>query len=227
MSLVWVVYVGVATFALPLVVARMRERELDRPMRLVAAWFAFLLLQNAAGYLLREATADGNNLIVGHMVLPIEAVLVLLALADWQVQPIARTTVRFLIPLYLIVWVIAMIFVEQTRSNTVLAGPILGFLVLATSLFAFISRVQQSDRPILETTWGWILPGLAIFYFSNVSGMILFQVYLVRQQNDMMLRVLLLQIGIYFIATLIMTWGFYWPTRPNRSGASSSRSPSP
>lgn len=218
---VWFVYFSTASCFIPLVIARMRERELDRPMRLLAAWFALFIVGTAAGYLVRESTADGNNLIVSLVVLPFEGTLVLLALAEWQEQPLARTTVRFLVPLYLILWVFAMIYIEHTRANSVFAGPTLAFLALSASLFAFISRMQHSDRPILETTWGWILPGLAIYYASSVSFDIVLQILMLREHYALMMKVILLKLGISLVATLIISWGFYWPTRPKRFGASS------
>lgn len=224
---VWFLYLATASYFIPLIVARIREREIDRSMRLLAAWFALFLLGNAISVLVREMTADGNNLIVGLIGLPFEGTLVLLALADLQEQPLARTTVRFLVPLYLVLWVLAVIYLENPRANSVFAGPTLAFLALAASLFAFISKIQHSDRPILDTSWGWILPGIAIFYASSVSGNIVLEVLLLREKYDLMRKVLLLQVGVSMIATLMISWGFYWPTRPKPSGASSSPSPSP
>ncbi len=222
----WFIYLSIGVFAFPLLAARWRQRDLDRPMLFIAAWYALLLIENATAYFVRELSVSGNNLDVAKYYMPFEAALVLAALAEWQVQPLARTTVRLCIPLYMALWVVAMWLVERKDDFTYLAGPILGLLVLVAALFAFVSRIQDDDRPVLRTTWGWILPGLAIFFAINVTATLLSAILYEQEQFEVMKQVSYMQSLIYIIATLMVTWGFLWPTRLLPSGASSSPSPS-
>jgi hypothetical protein len=223
----WFLYIPVISFALPVLAAGRRQRQLDLPMRYIAGWYALLVVENLTAVIWRDFSATGNNLIVGKIFMPLEGTLVLLALAEWQVQPVARTAVRLLIPLYFVAWAFGMLYVEQSNVFSIFAGPILGFLVLGASLFAYVSRMQQEERPVLETAWGWIVPGLSIFFAINVTVTIMLAIMQSREQWDMMKQAVYLQVWIYFFATLIVTAGFLWPTRHRSSGASSSPSPSP
>lgn len=223
----WILHAFLFSCALPVLAAGWRQREIDRPMRVIAGWYALLVVENVVGIAWSHFSATGNNLILPQLFLPFEALLLLAALADWQLQPVARTTVRIFIPLYWVLWTLAMIFIEQPEFFSILAGPTLAFLVLAAALFAFISRMQHDDRPVLETSWGWILPGLAIFFAINVTSAILLAILQERQSWELMKRVVLLRAWIYLLANLLITWGIIWPTRHRSSGASSSLLPSP
>jgi hypothetical protein len=214
-------------FALPVLAAARRPQAVTRPMLLIACWFAFLVLQAGVSVVWSHYVDRTNNLVVSMVGLPIEATLVLGALAEWQVQPVARNTVRFFIPLYWMLWGIGIVLLESTASFSTFSGPVLGLLVLMASLFAFIGRLQRDDEPVLDTPWGWILPGLAIFFAINITSTIVSAYGMQRNDIALVVRAVLLKLYIYVFATSLITMGYVWPTRRMSSGRSSSPVPSP
>ncbi len=98
-------------FALPVFAAARRRESVDRPMLLVACWYAFHALWAALAVLWSHYIDRTNNLVVSLVGLPIEATFVLGALAEWQVQPVARSAVRLFIPLYWVLWAVLLGFV--------------------------------------------------------------------------------------------------------------------
>jgi len=96
-------WLALFVFALPVFAAARRQASVDRPMLLVAIWCTVLILENTIGLAWSHYVDRTNNLIVPLVMLPLEATLLLAALSEWQVQPVARTTVRLCIPLY---WVL-------------------------------------------------------------------------------------------------------------------------
>ena len=211
------------SFALPVFAAARRRESVDRPMLLVACWYAFLAFWAALAVFWSHYIDRTNNLVVSLVGLPIEATFVLGALAEWQVQPVARSAVRLFIPLYWVLWAVSFALFESASSFSTFSGPVLGLLVLMAALFAFISHIQRDDEPVLETAWGWILPGLAIFFAINITATIVSAVALQRNDFGLLMRAVTLKLWIYVFATLLITVGYIWPTRGARARCAASR----
>lgn len=215
--------VTLASLALPVLAAGWRQRTLDRPMRLVVGWYVVLAVQNAASSAWMVWIDSTNNLSVPQLFMPLEATLVLLAIAEWQLNPLVRSTVRWSIPFYWVAWFLAILYIEPLGRFSIFAGPLLALLVLASALVAFISRLQHDVEPALESSWGYILPGLAIFFAINATTTIVLAIGFARNDHSLMINAAILRGWIYLLATLLITWGFLWPTRHRSSGPSSSR----
>lgn len=215
--IIWLVS---ASFALPVLGGLWRWRACDRPMKFVMAWYAVLVLEGALAVAWARFVDRSNNLVVAQVFMPVEATLVLSALAEWQVRPLLRTTIRATIPLFWIVWTCAFFFAEGIGHYSTVSGPLLGLLVLAGALTAFITRVHHDQLPILHSVWGWVLPGLAIFFGINATATILLSVALAAHNWNLMVNATLLRAWIYLFATLLITVGFIWPTRSRSSGSS-------
>ena len=218
--IIWVVF---ASFALPVFAAGWRWHALDRSMKLVSAWYALLVCECALAIAWAHFVDASNNLVLAQVGLPLEASLVLAALAEWQVHPIARTTVRITIPLYWVAWSVAFVFFEGVGNYSTLSGPLLGLLVPAAALSAFVARVQRDEEPALDAGWGWVLPGLAMFFAINATATILMAIAAAERNYALMVNATVLRAWIYLFATLVITWGLVWPTRRRSSGRSSSR----
>jgi hypothetical protein len=217
-----ILLIALASLALPVIAAGMRQDSLDRPMRLVAYWYAMLAVENAVGTAWVYYIDPSSNLLFSQLVMPLEATVVLLAIAEWQVKPVLRTAVRLLIPSYWVTWALAVRYIEGPGNFSTFAGPVLALLVLASALSAFVSRLQNDLEPALESAWGWMLPGLALFFAINASATIVLAVGLARSDWPLMYNATIVRGVIYLFATLLITWGFLWPTRHRSSGDSSS-----
>lgn len=220
--IIWVVF---ASFALPVFAAGWRWRAFDRPMKLVASWYALLVLECALAIAWAHFVDRANNLLLAQVFMPVEATLVLAALAEWQTHPIIRSMVRVTIPLYWMAWLYASFFIEGIGSYSTISGPLLGLLVLAAALSAFIAQVQRDRETVLDSVWGWVLPGLAVFFAINATATILIAMALAERNYALMMNATVLRAWIYLFATVVITWGFVWPTRQRSSGPSSSPPP--
>lgn len=216
-----VLHVALYSLILPIGAALWQRRALSQPMRIVAWWYVVLFIQNWSGILWTMITKKGN-LAVSQLFMPIEATLVLLAIAEWQLNPVVRATVRYAIPFYWVAWVFAIGFIEPLGSFSTFAGPLLALLVLGSSLVAFITRLQSDVEPATESDWGYVLPGLAIFFAVNATATIVLAVGLANEDWPLMMNATIVRGWIYLFATLLITWGYLWPTRHHRSSGPSS-----
>ena len=227
MKIPLIVYVAFYTIFLPIVVAAVRWRHLTHAHRLLFGWLVatqFASLLGRAWSLWIDRT---NNMIIGYAFLPVQGIFVLLAVAEWQVQPVARRTVRYCIPLLIVWWAVVLTFFEDRSNFSVLGGPILGLIVLAASLFALVSRVALDDESILRSSATWILAGVAVYFATNAALTILQAVLTSRQDWPRLVQSTILKSYVEITAMLLITWGYIW-ARPTRSfGTSSSPFPSP
>lgn len=227
MKIPLIVYLALVACLVPLLVAIVRWRHLESGHRYLAAWLCTVLLTSVAQrlwVLLLDAT---NNLIVSYVSRPVQMTFILLALAEFQVQPAARRTVRFCIPILLLWWGFTFAFLEDHANYSVYGIPVLGMIALAAALFAFVSHLQSDRDALLTASWAWVLTSLAIYFATNATLTILQSVLTSRQDWPMLVQTAILKAYIDILAMLILTGGFLW-ARPTRSfGTSSSPSPSP
>lgn len=217
-----IVWVAVWVQLLPLVVAARRWRELDRAHWGILAWLLLLVALDFFQYTWSIVLHRGNNLFMEHLSPALQGTLILLVLAEWQVLPVARNTVRIMVPLALIWWAVSTAFFEDTDNFSVLSTPVIGLLALAAALLAFVTRLQDVEVPVLRTSWCWILMGLAVFFATGSTISIFQHVATARQEWDLLIRALLYKSGIDILAISCIAWGFLWPIPPGSSGASSS-----
>ncbi len=222
-----IAWVAVWIQLLPLVVAARRWRELDRAHWGVLAWLVLLVAMDLFQYTWAVLLHRGSNLFMGHVSPALQGTLILLVLAEWQVRPVARSTVRIMVPLALAWWAVTTAFFEDTNNFSVLSSPVIGLLSLAAALLAFVTRLQDEELPVLRTSWCWILAGIAVFFATNSTISIFQAVATSRQDWDLLVRSLIYKSGIDILAITCIAWGFLWPTPPRSSGASSSQALSP
>ncbi len=227
MKIPLILYLAFYARLLPFALALVRRAPLSAARRATLAWVGLDFTMSLAGRLWVLYVDPTNNMVVTHTLQPIVGVAVLWMLAEFQVQPLARSTVRFCIPAYLLVWAIGYFVVEDRQSFSSLHLPVLAILALTSALFAFVAHVYRDDDPMLRSDWGWILPGVAIFFATN-GTMSLMQAYLLRAENlDLLVRATILKGWVDVLAFIIIAGGFFWSTRALRSsGASSSPAPS-
>ena len=225
MKMPLILWVAVWAMGLPIAIAVVR-RQLGEPGKAaVVLWLLSMLFQTIGERLWTLLVDNTNNLFFGVAFLPLEAAAVLMAVAHWQVRPIARTTVRLFIPLYAIVWALALWRVEDVRGYSVVAAPVLGLLVLASALYALVTRAQQDDEPILRSEWGWILTGIAIHFATDVGYHITGQIGLLHDDMPLLMRISIWKAWISTFALLFISWGFLCPVSAGSSASSSSPAP--
>ncbi|MCE9601439.1 MAG: hypothetical protein K8S21_04385 [Gemmatimonadetes bacterium] len=222
-----IAWVAVWMQLLPVVVAARRWREIDRAHRGLLLWLLLLVAMDLFQRLWVVVLHRGNNLFIEHFATPLQGGLILLVLAEFQVRPVARNTVRIMVPLALAWWAVTTAFFEDTNNFSVLSGPVIDLLALSAALLAFVTRLQDEEVPVLRTSWCWILAGLAIFFATNSAISIFQAVATSRQDWEFLVRSLIYKSGIDILAVTCIAWGFLWPIPPRSSGASSSRPLSP
>jgi len=188
----------------------------------IAVFLALSVGSTLASWLWTQYLHLGNNHFISYVTLPLRGVALLWAIAEWQVIPVLRRTVRLCIPLVLVCWFVDIVVIGDTGNFSMFGLPVQWLVVLAAALMALVTRSVLSDMSMLRQGWFWILSGIAI---QSATGTV---VYIMQHAAieagdyafvDLTHRV---KSGIDLIALLAITGGLLWPSRPAFSGESSS-----
>jgi hypothetical protein len=208
----------------------MRWRRGSGARRIVFAWAAFGSAMTLAQLLLAYR---GPNIWLSYLSTPTESCLALWALSAWQINPLARQTIRIAIPGSLAVYLVLVLLVENTRSFSGYALPLYGLLGLGAALYTLVSRATDETEALWRNDWFWIAGGMAL-YFGTVAVLMPTAGLLIASRQDLVASAWQLFGLIGIFANIAVAVGMLCPISAQpRSGASSlparsaSASPSP
>lgn len=162
----WPVYLGVVSVAIPLLAVVVLRRRPRGASAWILAWTVMLAAEEAVGMWL--ARRGMNNHWLRYVTLPVGGALVLWALSLWQTRTLARLTFRLAIPAYLAAWTLLVVVVENTRTFSTAAEPLVSVLGLGAAAFTLVARSLEDASGFARQDWFWTCGGLAL-YFGSVS----------------------------------------------------------
>lgn len=162
-----------------------------------------------------------NNLWVGYVSTAVTGVLVIAALAEWQVSRHARRVMYLALVVYLGVFAMTAAFDDPTRFS-MLAVPIHSIIVLLLSLWTLITNaLERREQPQIRHDWFWACLGLALLYGASSAVQPLLRILLAEGKLADMASVLYFKAGLQVVAMLLITAGMLCPVQAP-SGPSSS-----
>lgn len=201
---------------------------LYRPSRLrgprvgIALYLAIGVGANLAAWLWTSYFRLGNNHFITYINQPLQGVALLWAIAEWQVIPVLRRTVRLCVPLVLVCWFVDLVVIGDTGNFSMFGLPVQGLVVLAAALMALVTRSVLAEEPVLRQGWFWILSGVAVL--SATGTVVYIMQHAAIEAGDYVFVDLTHRVksGINLVALLAIIGGLLWPSRPAFSGESSS-----
>jgi hypothetical protein len=161
-----------------------------------------------------------SNLWIGYVSTAITGILIVTALAEWQVTGRSRQTMWLALILYVIMWGTTMLF-EETARFSLLAVPIHSVLVLLLSLWTLMSNaLKDRPQPTYRYDWFWACLGLALLYGASSAMQPLLRILIAEGQMNDAIAVLNFKAGFQVVAMLFITAGMLCPVQAH-SGFSS------
>jgi hypothetical protein len=168
MALPVALHVAVASELLPLAAGLTRwSRPVPAPARWVLWWCALLVVTDLVS--LAVAFAEGENLWLQYLAVPLGSVLVLWALSEWQLSDVMRLAYRLTIPTLVLASAVVLLMRGPAPLFDEVVGPIHALVLLAASLHTLLHRALRSERPILGESWFWIGLGLSLYFAASVA----------------------------------------------------------
>jgi hypothetical protein len=131
------------------------------PLRVIAAYCALGFLQSM--YLYALVFQGRHNLAAIHLFIPVQAIMMLWALALWQTRERQRLTVAMIIPLYILVWAALTMTVESFGTFPRYVKIVEGLLVISVAAFTLVDRSQHITSPIAAYPWFWVCSALVMY----------------------------------------------------------------
>lgn len=167
MRIPWILYLGAAAEAAPLVIAAAARRPIRGARLWIVVWCGVLTACNAVTLWL--GSRGVRNLWVAYVVIAASA-LVLWALSFWQTGDTARLTLRVAVVPFLAVWAVLTVLVEDPSHFSRAAEPTAYLVCLAAAAYTLLTRSLGASAGLLRQEWFWVSAGLAL-YFGLWSAM--------------------------------------------------------
>lgn len=209
-------YVSIGSQTLPVLTGLYARTRLDPARMWIMFWSATYFVMNlAGGYLAMHRI---NNHFLSYAEISLQGPVALWALSLWQTKPVARLTLRLIIPPFLIAWVLLTLFVEDTTNFSPIAEPVYCMLALGAALYTLLSRSAQESEPLLQQAWFWICTGMAVHFVGLIVITPLGAAYM-RSDPAMLIRAEVVHFGINAASFVIIAIGMLCP-RQVQSGPS-------
>jgi hypothetical protein len=189
------IYLGAAAEAAPLIAAATVRRPQRGARFWILAWSGVLVLADVLQLYL--ALRGVRNLWVGYMG-TVAGALVLWALSFWQMGTTERLTLRVATFLFLIVWVLLTLTLDDMSSLSRAGNPMANTVCLLAAAYTLLTRSFRSHAELLRQDWFWVSTGLAL-YFAIWSAIDLMRVLLFGHNPPLMVQ--LQEVG--FILNLV------------------------
>jgi hypothetical protein len=189
------IYLGAAAEAAPPIAAATVRRPQRGARFWILAWSGVLVLADVLQLYL--ALRGVRNLWVGYMG-TVAGALVLWALSFWQMGTTERLTLRVATFLFLIVWVLLTLTIENTSNLSRAASPMANTVCLLAAAYTLLARSVRSHAELWRQDWFWVSGGLAL-YFAIWSAIDLMRAQLFG--HDFVLMSQLQQVG--FVLNLV------------------------
>lgn len=206
-------------FELAPVAAALAQRDvLYRALRLVAACFALMFLQDAASWWMAERGI--NNHWLSHVGTPLQTLLLLFALAEWQLGQTGRRAVQLAAAGFVLLWGGLIVALENPLTFSLFTQPLQAILVVCVAAWTMVRRLARTlDTPLAEP-WFWIISGL-LLYFG--TGVVLSPVsnLLMRSAPDLIVTAYVAKAVVNIVAYLLVARGMLCRMPSGSSGGSS------
>lgn len=224
MAIPWVSYAATASQALPPVAALGYGRRLPLARRWVAAWALLLVVNDLTQ--LAFALSGRHNLGIRYLVGPVETGVVLIALSLWHGDSVARLALRVAVPVFTLIWILLVAFVERTDTFGLVTGPLQALVLLVASLGTLLLRVRTQEGGLSQEDWFWVCAGLSLWYGTSAALEPLSRL-LVAEHPSVVSSAYQVKAVVDILASLIIARGMLCPIPPRPSGGSSSPAFSP
>jgi hypothetical protein len=155
----------------------------------------------------------GNNMIVGYITIPFTAGAYILALAEWQVTYVERLTVRIGVALFITIYTLLVIFLENVAHFGQYSHTLYALVLLATALWTLGRRAltaNSSTEPLaIETDWFWVAFGLAIYGAATAVSAAIGNILIVRNRVDLFDRAWNVRGALVILAFIAIAWGVF------------------
>ena len=130
--------------------------------RWIAIWCLFFFVSDLAQ--LAISKTSGNNLWYFTYAEPVEDAMLLWALSNWQVKPLARIAARAAAPLVFLAYLILVFAMGEQDTFKTISHPFRALVLLLWTAFTLISNVASEPENVWSRDWLWTSLGVLLYF---------------------------------------------------------------
>lgn len=207
------------TLLLPLGQVWSRWKGYSDAQKLFALYIGLELATEVISFILGRM--GRTNIWVAHIVMPIEAMIIVYTFAAWQVDRSTHLWLSRAAPLMLLFWVPAVLGWEPLNDFNIGTDSMEAIICLAVAAYTVVRRFFEDDGPAVDRDWFWIGAGVML-YFATSALMLPLIGYLSKVSRDTAIATLSVQGGFGVFANVLYYYGMRCPSHLQNSGYSSS-----
>jgi hypothetical protein len=193
--------VGILFPIVPIAIALPRVRSLPPPLRWALAYLVVTLAEDM--FMIVWSRHGRHNLWIMNLYTPVEAFILGMMFAGWQLRERWRTTIYITIAVLVVFWGVMMLEVEGLDSFPQFSKPVQSLLVMAAATWTLVQRSRVAVSPLTRHPWFWISVG-TLLYFAYL--MLLDPVGTVLSQHQKDLFELAYAINGILVTAMYLFW---------------------
>lgn len=163
----WLGFFSSSSAAIPLMIALVLWRRLDRPMRILSGMFLVACLTEAVCWYL--AYHSTSNLWLNHVWTAVEYTCIILAFAYWQKKSTIQRFLRFSIPVFFAILIMNKIFFESFNSLDSISRSISSVVIICVAAFTFQRIIIEPGESLLGDARFWISSAALIYHAGTLT----------------------------------------------------------
>jgi len=210
------------TLLLPLWQAWRGRSYLTEAQRFFAAYVGLEFVADATMFTLGRL--KHNNLWIGHLAVPLQTVLIVLAFSAWQVDERLGRWLRRAAPVALVFWIPPALGWESARDFSVASISIQAIICLVLAAFTVVRRSFDDHLLVRNQSWFWIGVGVML-YFATFALLGPASHYLIKLSPTTTIALFSARAVFQVIANVLYYQGMRCPLSPPHSWPSTSPPP--
>jgi len=199
-------------------------RPLPRALALTAVTMLAMFLLDATMIALGKSGIE--TLWIIHAALPFMTALILWSLSYLQLRLVPRDAMRLAAGLYLVVWLIMTVAVEELAQFSRFTAPLQSLVILVAAAYTLVTRLRKSSAPA-AATWFWISMGWLLYFGSGVIINPVSEMLLTANSMEALRVTFYVKAAINILAYALLTLGVMCGRSSLRFGGSISPPPAP
>lgn len=153
---------GILFPVVPIAVALPRLRKLPPPLRWALVYLVVTLAEDI--FMIIWSRHGRHNLWIMNLYTPVEAFILGMMFAGWQLRERWRTTIYVAVALLVVFWGVMMLEVEGLDSFPQFSKPVQSLLVMAAATWTLVQRSRVAVSPLTRHPWFWVSVGTLLYF---------------------------------------------------------------
>lgn len=158
-------YISIFSLIAPILLGAFRIKILERSLKILILYLIIVLSANilSVWFLVPKV-----NLILHHIIIPMEFAFIMLIIISWQKSQKMANFMKIVSLVYLLIWIFAKLSFEPTEGIYSVTTSISQTIISLAAGYTLFLVIGDSADTLLSNHRFWILLSFVVFYFGTL-----------------------------------------------------------